>query len=215
MAVHYTVENRIATVVLDHPEELNVLDIDDLQELRHVLLLARDDSEVRAIVLTGSGGDAFCTGASLLSRERPSGVDNRMYSALLDLRDLSIWKPMIAAINGACSGAGLELALQCDLRVSSDAATFAMPISGRVPAALRSIHALLRILPKAMAMEMLLIGSQISAESAHRFGLVNKVAALNDLASNCHVIAQQIVADRSLTRQLIKRIAVDRQTCLV
>jgi E-phenylitaconyl-CoA hydratase len=166
MAIHYAVSNHVATVTLDRPEALNALDLGSLRELRAVLADARDDDDVRVIVLTGAGTKSFCVGADLKNTLPPStnfgasfvkSIDRAaaegVYVRLIDLSTLRIFKPLIAAINGYCLGGGLELALQCDLRVAAGNAVFGLPeaVVASIPAVC-GIQALQRAVPSAIAM---------------------------------------------------------------
>ena len=106
--------------------------VDALRELRAHLVEVRDRSDLRAAVITGAGERAFCAGADLkgtqtsparyaeaVFRSAERSADLGLYIRLMDLTDLCVWKPIVAAVNGHCLGAGLEIALQCDLRIAS------------------------------------------------------------------------------------------------
>src|SRR5690606_19048189 len=149
MSIELTVQDQIAEITLNQPEALNALSPTDLADLNRALVEARDNSVARVILLKGAGERAFCTGANLKgtlptetpyvngffsSREQANESGN--YARLFDLSSLRIDKPMIAAINGYCLGGGLEIALQCDLRVASTKASFGLtePVVGSIPA---------------------------------------------------------------------------------
>lgn len=222
MPIQYRTEGHVAIVTLDAPESMNALAIDDLLALRQRLADCRDDDQVRAIVLTGAGERAFCTGANLKAtlppessfaagdlrgREAEAGMGG--YTRLIDLGNLEIWKPMLAAIRGYCLGGGLELALQCDLRIAADNASFALPEAkvASIPA-VGGVQYLLRAIPAAHAMKLALTGDRIDAQEAARIGLVSDVVAGAALMDTALQIAQRIAGNGPLAVQTIKRLAV-------
>jgi E-phenylitaconyl-CoA hydratase len=212
MTVHYSKSEHVAIVTLDRPKSLNALDLDSLKALRAALATARDDDDVRAIVLTGSGNKSFCVGADLkntLPFVRPidRAAAEGIYVRMMDLTSLRLFKPMIAAINGYCLGGGLELALQCDLRIASDNAVFGLPepVVASIPAVC-GIQALQKALPSAIAMKMLYTGSRIDAAYAERVGLVSDVVAPDALMDKALQIASTIAANGPLAVQMIKKI---------
>jgi E-phenylitaconyl-CoA hydratase len=223
VAIRCAVEARVALVTLDAPESLNALTIPDLTELRRVLRASQDDDAVGAIVLTGAGDRAFCTGANLKAtlppaqgfaagalkgREAESVIGG--YARLLDLSDLQVWKPMIAAIHGHCLGGGLELALQCDLRIAAVSASFGLPEAkvASIPAA-GGVQHLLRAVPAAHAMKMALTGERIAADEALRIGLVSDLVSLERLLPLAFELARRIAANGPLAVQTIKKLALE------
>lgn len=221
MTIHYTVEGHAAVITLDRPQALNALDVASLRELRAALAWARDDEAVRAIVLTGAGERAFCVGADLKQTLPPThsygaayvksldlAAEQGIYVRLLDLGDLKIWKPLIAAVNGHCLGGGLELALQCDLRIAAGNASFGLPEAtvASIPA-VNGIQSLLKAVPSAVAMKLLLSGERIDAAYALHIGLVSDVAPAGEALPAALALAQRIGANGPLAVQMIKRIA--------
>lgn len=222
MPIQLRTEGHVAVITLDAPESLNALAIDDLLALRLQLAACRDDDAVRAIVITGAGERAFCTGANLKATLPPSTsfasgelrgreAEARMggYTRLIDLSDLEVWKPMLAAIHGYCLGGGLELALQCDLRIAADNASFGLPEAkvASIPA-VGGMQYLLRAVPAAHAMKLALTGDRIDAREAERIGLVSDVVPAASLMDSAMAIAQRIAANGPLAVQAIKRLAV-------
>lgn len=222
MTIQFRTEGHVAIVTLDAPESLNALAIDDLLALRQRLADCRDDDAVRVIVLTGAGERAFCTGANLKATLSPASgfasgnlrgreAEARMggYTRLIDLCDLELWKPMIAAIHGYCLGGGLELALQCDLRIAADNASFALPEAkvASIPA-VGGVQYLLRAISAAHAMKLALTGDRIDAREAGRIGLVSDVVPGDALMGTAMAIAQRIAGNGPLAVQTIKRLAV-------
>jgi enoyl-CoA hydratase/carnithine racemase len=134
-----------------------------------------------------------------------------LYIRLMDLTELALWKPVIAAVNGHCLGAGLEIALQCDIRLASTNASFGLPEAkvGSIPA-VSGLHRLLKAVPPAHALLMALTGERIDAASALRLGLVTDVAEPEALLDRAFAIARRIAANAPLAVQAIKKLA--RQT---
>ncbi|MDM0078582.1 enoyl-CoA hydratase-related protein [Variovorax sp. J2P1-59] len=223
MTIEIRHAQTVATLTLNEPKSLNALAIPDLLQLREALRALQDDEQVRCIVLTGAGAKAFCTGANLketlppselfargalLGREAEAGRDG--YTRLLDLSDLELWKPMMAAINGYCLGGGLELAMQCDLRIAGENACFGLPEVkvASIPAA-GGVQQLLRAIPAAHAMKLALTGDRIDAATALRIGLVSDVFASGDLLREAQAIAVRIAANGPLATQVVKKMALE------
>jgi enoyl-CoA hydratase/carnithine racemase len=224
MNVRFETIGAVALLTIDRPHALNALGIDALRELRAHLAEVRDRSDLRAAVLTGAGTRAFCAGADLKATQTSpasyaeavfqSGersADLGLYIRLMDLGDLGLWKPLIAAVNGHCLGAGLEVALQCDLRLASTQATFGLPEAkvGSIPA-VSGLHRLLRAVPSAHAMQMALTGERIAAADAQRIGLVTEIVEPAALVDRALSLAQAIAANAPLAVQAIKKLS--RQT---
>lgn len=221
MSIDYISSNSIAEITLNRPQVLNALDPEAVGELRESLIRARDDDDVMAIVIRGAGSEAFCVGADIkqtmtsprnaaqgLLANEESAIAGGMYIRGFDLTTLEIWKPIIAAINGYCLGGGLELALQCDLRIASNSASFALPEVkiGSIPA-VGGLQRLLRTLPSALAMKMLLTGSPLTAEEAVRYGLVSDLVSTDQLPSAARQLADQIASCGPLAVRSIKLLA--------
>jgi E-phenylitaconyl-CoA hydratase len=221
MAISHGVADGIATVTLDRPEKLNALDVAHLHELRRLLTAVSARPDVRAIVLTGAGERAFCAGADLSAAPAAEagvaeafGYDldraaaHGLYIRLMDLSGLQLRKPMIASVNGFCLGGGLELALQCDLIVASDQASFGLPevAVASLPGA-GGVPNLLRAVPKAVAMRMVLTGERITARRAYEIGLVSDVFAPNALTEGAATLARRLAANGPLAVQLVKMLA--------
>jgi E-phenylitaconyl-CoA hydratase len=223
MAIQFQIIGHVALITLDAPESMNALTTGDLRHLRKALGTAQDEDQVRAIVLTGAGDQAFCTGANLKAtlppstgfasgnfKSRAAEAEEGGYTRLIDLGDLEIWKPMIAAIHGYCLGGGLELALQCDLRIASEQASFALPEArvASVPA-VGGVQYLLRAIPAAHAMKLALTGERIDAAQALRIGLISDCVPRGQLLTLAMELAETIAANGPLAVQAIKRLAVE------
>jgi E-phenylitaconyl-CoA hydratase len=195
MAVDYQKEGRIAIFTLNRPEALNAINPESAGELIRAFDEFKDDDDLLVGIITGAGNKAFSVGADvqkmLPKLKEFSGQHN---SGPLSLASaLNSWKPMIAAINGAALGGGLEIALACDLRIASENAIFGMPevTLGLIPG-WGGTQRLPRIIPSAKAAELLLTGKPISAQEAYRIGLINKVVPYSELMPTAKGIAETI-----------------------
>ncbi len=203
-AVKLAVDGPIAQIELSRPAVLNALDPAALEALRAALGACRDDARVRAVVLTGAGERAFCVGTDLKANVGPSTDYVRAYR----LDTIGLRKPLIAAINGACMGGGLELALQADLRIAASHAKFALPEPrvGSFPGG-GGVALLLRALPRAVAMQMLLTGEPIDAQCALDHGLVSEVVAPERLRDAARDLAMRVVQCAPLSLAAILDVA--------
>lgn len=221
MAVHFETREHVAVLTLDRPEALNALDLDSLHSLRSCLQQYRDDARLRALVLTGQGGRSFCTGADLKgTRNAPATYAAAMFGAkaasgeqglyirLMDLSDLNLWKPVIAAIDGYCLGGGLELALQCDIRIASEQASFGLPevCSGSIPA-VAGVYRLIKATGSSQALQMALTGERVPAAHALASGLVSEVVPRERLLPRAIELAQRIAANAPLAVQAVKKLS--------
>jgi methylglutaconyl-CoA hydratase len=172
---------RAAIVTLDRPDRRNALDRPTLDELGRIGRELVRDAGVGAVVLTGTGDQAFCAGADL--KERVGMSDDEVRAMLGQYRTDLAWLssspfPVVAALNGAAFGGGLELALACDLRVAAPHAVLALPETslGIIPAA-GGTQRLPRLVGLAKAMELVLLGTRLTAAEAFALGIVNRVSA--------------------------------------
>jgi methylglutaconyl-CoA hydratase len=170
-----------AIVMIDRPDRRNALDRATLNELGRVGRELGADASVRAALLTGSGDKAFCAGADL--KERAGMSEEEVRAMLRAYRTELAWLgtspfPVVAAVNAAALGGGFELALACDLRVAAESAVFGLPETslGIIPAA-GGTQRLPRLVGEAKALELILLGTRLSASEAQALGIVNRVAA--------------------------------------
>ncbi|HYJ56839.1 MAG TPA: enoyl-CoA hydratase-related protein [Mycobacterium sp.] len=221
MTIQTERRDRTLVVRIDRPEALNALDPESMITLNSVMRDFRDDQELLVAVITGTGERAFCTGADL-KHTLPSeagfaetyfqpyqhSVEAGHYVRALTLSELDVPKPLIAAVNGHALGGGAEIALDCDIRIASDKATFGLPEArwASVPA-VGGVSKILRAIPRAVAMQMLLTGDRIDAAEAHRIGLVSEVVPPERLLDRALEIADRIVANGPLAVRSIKTLA--------
>jgi len=200
--VEYRREGRIAVITLNRPEALNAINDDMGKELDRLFIDFRDDPDLWVAVVCGAGR-AFCAGADI--KQRGAGILGRQ-TGLDDVgRPDQIWKPFIAAIQGYCLGAGLEIALTCDLRIAAEDAHFGQPEvnAGIIPGA-GGTQRLPRFIPRAKAAEMILMGQQMDAQEAYRVGLINKVVPLDQLMTTAMQWAELITQAGPLQVRLAK-----------
>jgi len=186
-----------AVITIDRPEKLNALTLAMYEQLGDAFAEVRDDPRIGAVILTGEGPRAFCVGADL-GESIPALTEGRF--------DISEWdaahqkhsrldKPVIGAVNGLCLGGGFEILLSTDIRIAASTATFALPETGVgvVPAG-GTLARLVRQIPYAFAMDLMMRGDRIDADTAARYGIVNRVVADADLLATAHGIADELLA---------------------
>lgn len=219
MTITYSVSDHVAKLTLNRPERYNALDLETMELFGKTLMQFRDDPDAWALIITGAGEKAFCAGADLTGTTPPAEpfassllgggpVNDAMYIRHMQISRLNITKPMIAAINGHAFGGGMEIALGCDLRIASSNATFALSEVkvGTIPA-LGGIQWLVRALPTAVAMKMLLTGDRIDAAEALRVGFVSDVYEPGELMAAAEDLATRICANAPLSVRAVKYLA--------
>ncbi len=188
--VIYRIENGVATISLNDPASLNALDSVMKGELLQALEFAEYDTQAKVIVLTGEG-KGFSSGGDIRemlgSADSKAAVVNMARGLTTGVGDISrkirkISKPIIARINGACAGAGMNIALACDFRVAADGAKFlqAFVNIGLVPDA-GGIYLLTQLIGAAKATELVMLGEQLTAQKAMDLGLVNALVSADEL----------------------------------
>ena len=207
-----TVEAGIAEVTLNRPDRYNALGGRIVGELGEALEEIEDSGEVRAMVLTGAGDKAFCSGVDLKERAEMDAdgrwSHNRALGAFAG-RLAGLQVPTIAAFNGLAFGGGLEIALACDFRLTAEGASFALPEVGIgiVPGA-GGTQRLPRLIGVTRAKELILTGRRISTEDALDMGLVSKVVPRSSLMEEARSLAQEIASNSPLALAYAKA-AVD------
>ncbi|MCW2832038.1 MAG: Enoyl-CoA hydratase [Aeromicrobium sp.] len=194
------VRESVAVVTFNRPERLNTFDIDVIDVLVARLEALADDPQIRVVVLTGSGR-AFCAGGDVGTMADPSGVDPaELTSRMVDLARVTTLlhdmpKITIAAVNGACAGAGLSFACACDLRVSAESAVFA---AGFLRVGQSGDYGITWLLPRivgpARARQILFGGARIDAATALTYGLVGSVEPDAELMSVVAATARDLSA---------------------
>jgi enoyl-CoA hydratase len=209
----YDKRDKIGLITFNRPKVLNALNRKTMDELNDLLIAARDDEDVRVLILTGAGEKSFVAGADIaeLAVQNPvTGKEIAAYGQSVFRRLEFLGKPSIAAINGFALGGGCELALACTIRLASVVAKLGQPeVKLGIITGYGGSQRLLRLCGKGMAHELCLTGEMISAEAALRIGLVNHVYEPADLLPAAEALAKKIIANAPLsvkyTMEVIER----------
>jgi len=211
MPVTVVREGHIRIVTIDRPEARNAINRETRAGLEAAFTEFASDADAWLAVLTAAGDKAFSAGADLKEMDPAQRADPNYVAPPFGFitRDFHTDKPIIAAINGAALGGGLELALACDLRVAADHAVLGLTEAkwALLPGG-GGTQRLVRSIPRAVAMEMLMTGAPITAGRAYEVGLVNAVVPSAELMERTMELAQTIVNNGPLAVRAAKR-AVD------
>lgn len=189
-------ENGVFTITVNRPDKLNALNKLTVQEISQAIHHARENEEVRAVIITGSGAKGFVAGADIseflgLSPQEGMAMAQMGQDVFKLIEDCQ--KPVIAGVNGFALGGGCELAMACHLRVASDNAKFGQPeVNLGLIAGYGGTQRLIQLIGKTKAMELHLTGDMITAEQALFLGLVNYVVPQDQLIPRCIEIAERI-----------------------
>ena len=209
-------QDNVATITFNRPEARNALTPEMLCRFADALEACDADSSVRAIILTGAGDQAFCAGGDLAqtlplltgARSSVDDWDRRVLKepAVAGMLGLHIDKPVIAAINGFCLAAGMELMLATDIRIAAAHASFGLPEvrHGLIPFA-GALARLPRQIPHCVAMEIVLGGAPIGAAEAYRVGLVNHLMPGAEVLARATEIARRIARNGPVAVRHAKR----------
>ena len=200
--VLYEKKGPVAYVTLNRPKVLNALNQRTWQDLRAAFEDARDDADVRGVILTGAGDKAFIAGADISELAQVTAVQAERSSTygqeVLNLVE-NLGKPVVAAINGFALGGGCETAMACTIRLATESARFGQPeVKLGVPPGGGGTQRLPRLVGKGRALQLILSGEMISAQEAYRIGLVNEVVPADDLIPRAEAILKQIFANAPL-----------------
>ncbi|RRQ49884.1 enoyl-CoA hydratase [Maribacter algicola] len=195
--------DAVATITINRPKKLNALNRETIQELHEAISELEDDTEVKVLIITGSGDKAFVAGADIsefadFSVKKGKKLAAKGQELLFDFVE-KLSKPVIAAVNGFALGGGLELAMACHFRVASDNAKMGLPeVSLGVIPGYGGTQRLPQLVGKGRAMEMIMTAGMISADQAKNYGLVNHVVTQEELLPLCHKLAEKISNNSSV-----------------
>jgi enoyl-CoA hydratase/carnithine racemase len=209
----YEVKDAIATLTLNRPERLNALGGTLRDDLHDAVLRASSDADVRVIVVTGAG-KGFCSGGDVkaMNEVKEGRAERPLIDKVAPLRDRVLLamrdapQPVIAAVNGAAAGAGMNLALGCDIRLASTAAKFTQAFVKRgLHPDWGGTYFLPRIVGMAKACELIFTGEIIDAQTALELGVVSAVHAPEELMPATYELARKIAAGPPIAIRLAKR----------
>jgi enoyl-CoA hydratase/carnithine racemase len=205
-SVNYEVLGRVAILTLDEPDKLNALTIGIRAGILDGLQRADDDEAVRAIILTGSGGKAFCAGADISNFDFEPEKARAFFVAAMEVLSAPerTRKPVISAVNGIAYGGGFELAIASDFIIAAESARFAVPEIklGLLPGF--AIVRLQHIVGRAKAKEMSILGDPLDAAEACRLGIVLRVVSDDVLIREALAFAERISAQPRLAVEMAK-----------
>ena len=218
MAIDYETDGHVARITINRPEAMNSIDRAHNTALEEAWRRMHEDPQIRVGVLTGSGARAFCAGADLkdLIPSHHSAVRagaRAPWSMGGITYEPHFGKPLVAAINGHALAGGLELALACDIRICAPNATFGLPETkwALIPGA-GGTQRLPGAVPLGWAMEMILTGEPVDAETALRIGLVNRVLPLDRLLDGAMRLAATIASRGPLAVTAARRAILEGLT---
>ncbi|RBW67995.1 enoyl-CoA hydratase [Bacillus taeanensis] len=198
----------IVVLTLNRPQSANAFSTAMLHELHETLYEIKYDRNVRCVIVTGAGEKVFCAGADLKERREMNDYEVRQAVSLIrtamnEVEDLP--QPVLAAINGAALGGGLELALACDIRIASTYARFGLTETslGIIPGA-GGTQRLPRLIGKGMAKELVFSARKIEADEAEKIGLVEYMVSHNELMKKTMELAERIVQNAPLALKQAK-----------
>ena len=204
-------QEGIVTVVLNRPEKLNALNKAMWRGLNDAFAALEGDDSVRAIVLRGAGEKAFAPGADIgeFETERGNAAQAREYGGLMHevMRRIDQCRhPTVALIHGLCVGGGLEIAMLCDIRVCGEGSRFGVPINRiGVTMGYPEISALIALVGRSVALEILLEGRVFGATEALAKGLVTRVVPDDKVAQEAYAAAGRIAAGAPLVNRWHKK----------
>jgi crotonobetainyl-CoA hydratase len=215
MPVHFKIEDHVARITIDRPEVLNAVDALTERELENIWQLIESNRDVRAVVLTGGGERAFCTGADMKGGSGASGLEYwamarpNGFGGIALRRTLDV--PVIARVNGHAAGGGFEMVLGCDIVLAAEQATFSLPEArvGRLPLD-GGMTLLQRQIPFRAAMGIMLTGRRVAATEALALGIVNEVVPRARLDEAVDRWLKDILSCAPLSVRAIKQVV--RQT---
>lgn len=211
--VLYRVEDRVAWITINRPERRNAMAVATVRRLTDLFVDAGEDPDVWAIVLTGTGNQAFCAGGDLKEMDEIARSGRQIHVPMTGLfRNLfevmlETYKPVIAAVNGHAIAGGCELILSSDVRIAVEGATIGLTEARRGMGANLGSVLLPRLLPRAIAMDLLYTARVIPVEEALALGLVNRVVPADAFHDEVRAYVAEITANSPVTLRRYKEMA--------
>ena len=202
-------KNKIEIITLNRPKAGNSIDGELAQALNNALNQAEKDPEVYAVILTGAGSKVFCAGADVKYMAKYGAEGTKIQGhGFGGLTERFFAKPLICAVNGAAMGGGLELALACDIIIAAEHAKFGFPeVKLGIIAAGGGPIRIMRSVSRAIALELLFTGDGISAQRALEIGLINRVAASENLLDQTLELVERIANNAPIAVRGTKELA--------
>jgi E-phenylitaconyl-CoA hydratase len=208
----FDLTDNVATITLNRPEVRNAMNRELRSALAEALQRVHTEPDIRVAIITGAGR-TFSAGADLKERAKSGREGDADVASVIEasrpagFTPMTLAKPIIAAIDGYCLAAGFELALLCDIRICTPEAHFGLPeiVRGFFPGG-GGPQRLIRAIPQAMAMEMILTGDPIDAATALRVGLVSRMLPEPELLPTARRIAQRIAGHAPLAVRAVKEV---------
>jgi len=219
MTILFEKQGAVAVITLNRPDKMNAFDLQMLKAWRQALETCESDPLIRAVVITGAGR-AFCSGGDIgdmanrlegRADQQKSFLWENVYPVAMAIRSLP--KPVIAAVNGVASGAGMDMTLWCDMRFASEHARFAESYvkMGLVPGD-GGAYLLPRLVGMGKALELMWTGASLTAQQALALGIVNRLYPAEELLPQTIAFAQELTRGPALAMGLIKRAAYESTT---
>ncbi|MDK2823411.1 MAG: enoyl-CoA hydratase [Clostridia bacterium] len=202
-------EEGILTITINRPKVLNALNTDTLLDIQRAIKEARENEEVKAVIITGAGEKAFVAGADIAQMKELDVLTGRKMTMLgqdvfNEIENLD--KPVIAAVNGFALGGGCEIAMACDIRIASEKAKFGQPeVNLGIIPGYGGTQRLPRLIGKGRAKYYIFTGEMMTAQQAFQFGLADKVVAPEELISTAREVAKTIMAKAPVAVMMAKR----------
>lgn len=211
--IRYEVTGKVACITIDREERRNAMATRTTRELTEAFVRAGDDPDVWAIVLTGAGDKAFCAGGDLKEMDETArsgqqisvpmtGILRNLFETMMET-----YKPIIAAINGHAIAGGCELVLSSDLKIAVEGATIGLTEARRGMGANLGSVLLPRLVPRAVAMDLLYTARVIPVEEALELGLINRVVPREEFHEAVQAYVDEVVVNSPVTLRRYKEMA--------
>lgn len=201
-------ENGIGTVTINRPQAANALNDQAYDELLQVFMEIEKDSEIRVVIITGSGEKSFVAGTDITNMAKLNAAEARAFSTKLKRTYDLIWnldRPVIAAVNGYALGGGAELAMSADIIIASENARFGqLEINVGIIPGSGGTQRLQRLVGINRAKELIYTGKMIDAKTAYEMGMLNKVVPIADLMKEAKALAATLLEKSSAILKLAK-----------